>query len=159
MIRILLADDDPIIVQGLSMIIGSKDGFEVIKDAVQLRSENNMDLHILVISGTDDKSVIDHCYKLGIDAYIAKIQALRNSFREDGFVASWHLETIESIAQHFSNLGLGLIAHDFDNINVLLRKRSFSAGRALTYRSMTQNPLVHLRAFRFVRLLSHILRP
>lgn len=50
----------------------SKDGFELIEEAVRLRNSGHQDFHILIISGTDDKSLIDNCYKLGIDGYIAK---------------------------------------------------------------------------------------
>lgn len=50
----------------------SKDGFELISEAVKIRNNNKNDFHILVISGTDDKLLIDNCYKLGADGYIAK---------------------------------------------------------------------------------------
>lgn len=50
----------------------SKDGFDLINEAVKLKNEHKSDLQILVISGTDDKSLIDNCYKLGADSYIAK---------------------------------------------------------------------------------------
>lgn len=50
----------------------SKDGFELISEAVKLRATHQQDFHILVMSGTDDKTLIDNCYKLGADGYIAK---------------------------------------------------------------------------------------
>lgn len=50
----------------------SKDGIELIKEAVRLKNSYQQDFHILIISGTDDKALIDSCYKLGIDGYIAK---------------------------------------------------------------------------------------
>lgn len=49
-----------------------KDGLELLAEAVKLRDNNKQDFRILVISGTDDKNLIDECYKLGIDGYIAK---------------------------------------------------------------------------------------
>jgi len=54
-IKIILADDDPIIVQGLSMIIGSREEFEVIgtaadgRDAVRLARETKPDVAVLDI--------------------------------------------------------------------------------------------------------------
>ena len=55
MIRIILADDDPIIVQGLTMIIGSEEGFELAgtagdgRDAVRLAREVRPDVAVLDI--------------------------------------------------------------------------------------------------------------
>ncbi|MDD3236489.1 MAG: response regulator [Candidatus Gastranaerophilales bacterium] len=50
----------------------SKDGFALLEEAVKVKNETQPNLKILVMSGTDDKSVIDNCYKLGADGYIAK---------------------------------------------------------------------------------------
>ncbi len=50
----------------------SKDGFDLISEAVNIRKNNQEDFHIIIMSGTDDKSLIDNCYKLGADSYIAK---------------------------------------------------------------------------------------
>ena len=53
--KIILADDDPIIVQGLSMIIGSREDFEVIgtaadgRDAVRLARDTRPDVAVLDI--------------------------------------------------------------------------------------------------------------
>ena len=55
MIRILLADDDPIVLQGLRMIVGSKEGFEVAgiagdgREAVRLARETKPDVAVLDI--------------------------------------------------------------------------------------------------------------
>lgn len=62
----------------------SKDGIELVKEAVRLRNANQQNFHILIISGTDDKALIDSCYKLGIDGYIAKN-------------ATWHTEILKYI--------------------------------------------------------------
>lgn len=56
----------------------SKDGFELIEEAVNIRNTNNLNYHILIMSGTDDKSLIDNCYKLGADAYVAKGESWHN---------------------------------------------------------------------------------
>ena len=55
MIKVLLADDDPIIVQGLSMIIGSEEDFEVVatacdgREAVEMAREVRPDVAVLDI--------------------------------------------------------------------------------------------------------------
>ena len=55
MIRIILADDDPVIVQGLTMIIGSNDGFDVVgvasdgREAVKIAREKKPDVAVLDI--------------------------------------------------------------------------------------------------------------
>ncbi len=50
----------------------AEDGLELIKQAVKKRSDSEQYLKIVVVSGTDDKSLIDKCYELGIDFYIQK---------------------------------------------------------------------------------------
>ncbi|MDR3364875.1 MAG: response regulator transcription factor [Clostridiales Family XIII bacterium] len=55
MTKIILADDDPVIVQGLSMIIGSEEGFEIAgtgadgREAVRLARETKPDIAVLDI--------------------------------------------------------------------------------------------------------------
>ncbi|MCD8025272.1 MAG: response regulator [Candidatus Gastranaerophilales bacterium] len=50
----------------------SKDGFELISIANSIRSTQNKDFKILVVSGTDDATMIQECYNAGIDEFIAK---------------------------------------------------------------------------------------
>ncbi|MBE7704224.1 MAG: response regulator [Cyanobacteria bacterium SIG29] len=50
----------------------SSDGFDLIQSAVKRRSETNSYCKIVVISSTDDNSLIEHCYELGVDFYIQK---------------------------------------------------------------------------------------
>lgn len=50
----------------------SEDGFDLIKEAVKKRADTDSSLKIIVISGTDDNSLIEHCYELGVDFYIQK---------------------------------------------------------------------------------------
>lgn len=50
----------------------SEDGFDLIKAAVSKRTETDDSSKIVVISGTDDSSLVEHCYELGVDFYIQK---------------------------------------------------------------------------------------
>ena len=51
----------------------SKDGFELIEIANAMREEEeNKDLKLIVVSGTDDSEMIQQCYNKGIDEFIAK---------------------------------------------------------------------------------------
>ncbi len=73
----------------------STDGFELINEAVKKRNETSSYCKIVVISGTDDSSLIDHCYEMGIDFYIQKdknwhsklLKYLSTSFQSDKNVA------------------------------------------------------------------------
>lgn len=73
----------------------SADGIELIKAAVKRRSETSVYTKIVVISGTDDTSLIDCCYELGVDFYIQKdkewhsklLKYLSTSFQTDKNVA------------------------------------------------------------------------
>ena len=66
----------------------SADGFDLIKAAVDKRNESNIDFKIVVISGTDDKDLIEHSYELGADFYIQK----------DG---NWHSKLLKFISSSF----------------------------------------------------------
>lgn len=50
----------------------STDGLDLIKAAVKKRIETGIYCKIVVISGTDDSSLINTCYELGTDFYIKK---------------------------------------------------------------------------------------
>ncbi|MCD7779504.1 MAG: response regulator [Candidatus Gastranaerophilales bacterium] len=76
-------------------IPGSSDGIDLIKAAVEKRKENNSYFKIIVISGTDDESLIDLCYESGADFYIQKdkdwhsklIKYISTSFKTDTNIA------------------------------------------------------------------------
>ncbi len=69
----------------------SNDGLEIIKAAIKKREEYNSESKIVVISGTDDFSLINKCYELGIDFYIQKdsnwhsklLKFLTSAFQKD----------------------------------------------------------------------------
>lgn len=73
----------------------SADGIDLLKAAVKRRNENGLYTKIIVISGTDDTSLIDYCYELGADFYIQKdkewhsklLKYLSTSFQSDKNVA------------------------------------------------------------------------
>lgn len=49
----------------------SEDGFELINKCINLRETKGLN-KIIVTSGTDDKNLVERCYKLGIDEFIPK---------------------------------------------------------------------------------------
>lgn len=73
----------------------SSDGFDLIQAAVKRRTETGSSSKIVVISSTDDTSLIDHCYELGVDFYIQKdknwhsklLKYLSTSFQSDKNIA------------------------------------------------------------------------
>ncbi len=48
------------------------DGFELVKEANKIKNEENKNFKVLVISGTDDKQMVQQCYSLGVDEFIPK---------------------------------------------------------------------------------------
>ncbi len=69
----------------------SSDGFDLIQAAVKKRSEaGHTDTKIVVISGTDDNSLVDHCYELGADFYIQKDK-------------NWHSKLLKYISTSFQS--------------------------------------------------------
>ena len=73
----------------------SSDGLDLIREAVKKRAENNSNCKILVISGTDDTTLIEKCYEAGVDLYIQKgkdwhsklLKFLSSSFQSEKNVA------------------------------------------------------------------------
>lgn len=49
----------------------AEDGIELINECITLRETKGVN-KIIVMSGTDDKSLVEKCYKLGIDEFIPK---------------------------------------------------------------------------------------
>ncbi len=68
----------------------SSDGLDLIKVAVNRRAETGLYSKIVVISGTDDTSLIDTCYELGIDFYIQKDK-------------DWHAKLLKYISTSFQS--------------------------------------------------------
>ncbi len=66
----------------------SEDGIDIIKLAVQRREETGNGSKIVVISGTDDDSLIDKCYESGADLYIQKDK-------------DWHAKLLKFIGTSF----------------------------------------------------------
>ncbi len=48
------------------------DGFSVVEEANRLKNEENKNFKTLVVSGTDDKQMVQKCYTLGVDEFIPK---------------------------------------------------------------------------------------
>ncbi len=50
----------------------AQDGFAVVEEANKLKNEENKNFKMLVVSGTDDKQMVQKCYSLGVDEFIPK---------------------------------------------------------------------------------------
>lgn len=50
----------------------ASDGFSLVEEANKIKNEENKNFKILVISGTDDKDMVQKCYGLGVDEFIPK---------------------------------------------------------------------------------------
>ena len=50
----------------------SEDGFSLVEAANQFKNEQNKNFKLLVVSGTDDKQMVQKCYSLGVDEFISK---------------------------------------------------------------------------------------
>lgn len=73
----------------------SSDGLDLIREAVNKKQQDNLNMKIVVISGTDDSALVEHCYELGADFYIQKdknwhsklLKYLSSTFQSDKNVA------------------------------------------------------------------------
>ena len=87
----------------------SSDGFELIQAAVKKRTETGVYSKIVVISSTDDTSLIDHCYELGVDFYIQKdkdwhsklLKFLSSSFQSEKNIAFTRYVINNNIVSYF----------------------------------------------------------
>lgn len=87
----------------------SSDGFDLINAAVKKRTETNSTTKIVVISSTDDTSLVDHCYELGVDFYIQKdkdwhaklLKFLSSSFQSEKNVAFTRYVINNNIVSYF----------------------------------------------------------
>lgn len=62
----------------------SKDGLSLIQEAVEMKKAGLQDYKIIVISGADDKDIIEQCYKMGIDGFVTKSE-------------NWHTDILKYI--------------------------------------------------------------
>ena len=87
----------------------SSDGFDLIQAAVKRRNETGVYSKIVVISSTDDSSLIEHCYELGVDFYIQKdkdwhsklLKYLSSSFQSEKNVAFTRYVINNNITSYF----------------------------------------------------------
>lgn len=61
-----------------------EDGFSLIKEAIKIKESGKQNYKIIVVSGSDDKVLIDKCYKLGADGYVTKTE-------------NWHTDILKYI--------------------------------------------------------------
>lgn len=61
-----------------------EDGLALIKEAVKIKDSGKQNYKIIVVSGSDDKHLIDECYKLGVDGYVPKTE-------------NWHTDILKYI--------------------------------------------------------------
>jgi anti-anti-sigma regulatory factor len=61
-----------------------KDGIALITEAVELKKQGKQDYKIIVISGSEDKELIEKCYQLGADGYVIKSE-------------NWHTDILKYI--------------------------------------------------------------
>jgi len=79
-----------------------EDGFSLIKEAIALKQSGTQHYKIIVISGSDDKKMIDKCYELGVDGYVTKTE-------------NWHTDILKYIHTPNSANDNGLFQKDMLN--------------------------------------------
>lgn len=84
----------------------SDDGFDLIKDAVELKKNGTQHYKIIVISGSDDKAMIDKCYELGVDGYVTKSE-------------NWHTDILKYINTPSSQNENGLFQKEILNDKII----------------------------------------
>lgn len=67
----------------------AEDGLELIDECIKLREAKRTN-KIIVMSGTDDKNLIEKCYKLGIDEFVPKS-------------SNWHDQILKFITSSFTS--------------------------------------------------------
>ena len=90
----------------------SKDGLSLIKDVVEMKKFGEQDYKVIVISGADDKELVESCYQLGIDGYVIKSP-------------NWHtdiLKYINTTSEHKENLTFQKVSIAKDITHYTLRK-------------------------------------
>ena len=83
-------------------ITDSTDGFELINAAIKKKTEDNFDSKIIVISGTDDLSLIEKCYELGVDFYIQKDSSWHSKLLKY-IISVYQTDTSNAFTNYFIN--------------------------------------------------------
>jgi len=89
-----------------------EDGFSLIEEAVAQKNAGKQDYKVIVISGADDKELIDKCYKLGVDGYVTKTE-------------NWHTDILKYIStanNHQENSVFQKTSVEKDIMSYTLRK-------------------------------------
>lgn len=89
-----------------------EDGFRLIQNAIELKKTGKQNCKVIVISGADDKTLIDKCYKLGVDGYVTKSE-------------NWHtdiLKFIKTTDEHKENSMFNKEEIDSKTVSYTIRK-------------------------------------
>jgi len=84
-----------------------EDGFSLIKEAIELKKKGTQHYKIIVISGSDDKTMIDKCYELGVDGFVTKSE-------------NWHTDILKYINTPSTQNEEGLFQKDMLNETTVL---------------------------------------
>lgn len=55
-----------------------QDGISLIKEVIALKNQGKQNYKVIVISGADDRDLIEECYRLGIDGFVTKTENWHN---------------------------------------------------------------------------------